>query len=63
MQLNWANRFLQIDEGFVENDLETNLVRDKLARLTSAVNGFIDQLTPTSSEDVMKAACDGLVWP
>lgn len=51
----------QIDEGFADNDLETNLVRDKLARLASTVNGLIEQLVPSSPDYALREACDGLV--
>ncbi|KAG9000575.1 hypothetical protein FRB90_011783 [Tulasnella sp. 427] len=53
--------FAEIDEGFVDNDLETNLVRDKLARLCSTVNNLIEQLTPSSPDYVMRDACDGMI--
>lgn len=53
--------FAEIDEGFIDNDLETNLVRDKLARLCSTVNNLIEQLTPSSPDYVMRDACDGML--
>ncbi|KAG8897651.1 hypothetical protein FRB99_008009, partial [Tulasnella sp. 403] len=53
--------FAEIDEGFAENDLETNLVRDKLARLCSTVNTLIDQLTPSSPDYLLRDACEGLL--
>lgn len=53
----------QIDEGFAEDDLETNLQRDKYARLCSQVNSLIDQLTPSAPDFQLREACDQLVCP
>jgi hypothetical protein len=53
----------QIDEGFAEDDLEANLQRDKYARLTSAVNELIDELTPAAPDFQLRDACDQLVSP
>ena len=52
---------LQIDEGFAEDDLEANLQRDKYARLTTAVNQLIDELTPSAPDFQLRDACDQLV--
>ena len=54
-------RPLQIDEGFAEDDLEANLQRDKYARLTTAVNQLIDELTPSAPDFQLRDACDQLV--
>jgi hypothetical protein len=54
-------RLPQIDEGFAEDDLEANLQRDKYARLTSAVNELIDELTPAAPDFQLRDACDQLV--
>lgn len=51
----------QIDEGFAEDDLEANLQRDKYARLTTAVNLLIDELTPSAPDFQLRDACDQLV--
>jgi hypothetical protein len=51
----------QIDEGFAEDDLEANLQRDKHARLTTAVNQLIDELTPSAPDFQLRDACDQLV--
>jgi len=51
----------QIDEGFSEDDLESNLLRDKYARLTNTVNQLIDQLTPSAPDFQLRDACDQLV--
>jgi hypothetical protein len=51
----------QIDEGFAEDDLEANLQRDKYARLTTAVNQLIDELTPSAPDFQLRDACDQLV--
>jgi aminoglycoside/choline kinase family phosphotransferase len=56
-------RLSQIDEGFAEDDLEANLQRDKYARLTSAVNELIDELTPSAPDFQLRDACDQLVSP
>ncbi|KAG8995688.1 hypothetical protein FRB94_008863 [Tulasnella sp. JGI-2019a] len=53
--------FAEIDEGFADNDLETNLVRDKFARLCSTVNTFIEGLEPTAPDYALREACDGLL--
>lgn len=53
--------FLQIDEGFAEDDLETNLQRDKNARLCNMVNQLIDELTPSAPDFQLRDACDQLV--
>ncbi|KAG8969493.1 hypothetical protein FRC03_002354, partial [Tulasnella sp. 419] len=53
--------FAEIDEGFVDNDLETNIVRDKHARLCSTVNNLIDELLPTAPAYALRDACDGLL--
>lgn len=52
---------LQIEEDFVEDDLETNLQRDKHARLCNLVNQLIDQLTPTSPDYTLRDVCTQLV--
>ena len=51
----------QIDEGYAEDDLEANLQRDKHARLTTAVNQLIDELTPSAPYFQLWDACDQLV--
>ncbi|KDQ11479.1 hypothetical protein BOTBODRAFT_177313 [Botryobasidium botryosum FD-172 SS1] len=52
--------FAEIDEGFAENDLETNLYRDKHARLCASVNQFIEELRPGGPDFVLREACDQL---
>lgn len=52
---------MQIDEGFAEDDLETNLQRDKHARLCSMVNQLIDELTPSAPDFQLRDACDQMV--
>jgi hypothetical protein len=51
----------QIDEGFAEDDLEANLQRDKYARLTTAVNLLIDELTSSAPDFQLRDACDQFV--
>ncbi|KAH7885180.1 hypothetical protein F5I97DRAFT_1883246 [Phlebopus sp. FC_14] len=53
--------FAEIDEGFAEDDLETNLQRDKHARLCSMVNQLIDELTPSAPDFQLRDACDQLI--
>ncbi|KAG2092487.1 uncharacterized protein F5147DRAFT_822346 [Suillus discolor] len=50
-----------IDEGFAEDDLETNLQRDKNARLCNMVNQLIDELTPSAPDFQLRDACDQLI--
>jgi hypothetical protein len=54
-------RAAQIDEGFAEDDLETNLQRDKHARLCSTVGQLLDELTPAAPDFQLRDACDQLV--
>ena len=51
----------QIDEGFAEEDLESNLQRDKYARLCNTVNQLIDELTPSAPDFQLREACDQIV--
>ena len=51
----------QIDEGFAEEDLESNLQRDKYARLCNTVNQLIDELTPSAPDFQLRDACEQLV--
>ncbi|CAL1713540.1 unnamed protein product [Somion occarium] len=53
--------FAEIDEGFAEEDLESNLQRDKYARLCNTVNTLIDELTPSAPDFQLREACDQLV--
>ncbi|KIY52431.1 Pkinase-domain-containing protein [Fistulina hepatica ATCC 64428] len=53
--------FAEIDEGFAEDDLETNLQRDKYARLCNTVNQLIDELTPSAPDFQLRDACDQLI--
>ncbi|EAU85791.2 STE/STE11/cdc15 protein kinase [Coprinopsis cinerea okayama7 len=53
--------FAEIDEGFDEDDLESNLQRDKHARLCNAVNQLIDELTPSAPDFQLRDACDQLL--
>lgn len=51
----------QIDEGFSDDDLESNLQRDKHARLCNTVNQLIDELTPSAPDGQISNACGQLV--
>ncbi|GJJ15641.1 hypothetical protein Clacol_009919 [Clathrus columnatus] len=53
--------FAEIDEGFAEDDLETNLVRDKHARLCATVNRLVEELVPSSPDYALRDACDQLL--
>ncbi|EKM49713.1 uncharacterized protein PHACADRAFT_214230 [Phanerochaete carnosa HHB-10118-sp] len=53
--------FADIDEGFAEEDLESNLQRDKYARLCNSVNLLIDELTPSAPDFQLREACDQLL--
>ncbi|KAF8318953.1 kinase-like protein, partial [Clavulina sp. PMI_390] len=53
--------FAEIDEDFVEDDLETNLQRDKHARLCSLTNNLIDQLLPNAADYTLRDVCSQLL--
>ncbi|KAF7767933.1 hypothetical protein Agabi119p4_7176 [Agaricus bisporus var. burnettii] len=53
--------FAEIDEGFSEDDLDTNLQRDKHARLCNAVNQLVDELTPSAPEFQLQNACNQMI--
>ncbi|KIJ54808.1 hypothetical protein M422DRAFT_240892 [Sphaerobolus stellatus SS14] len=53
--------FAEIDEGFDEDDLEANLVRDKHARLCAMVNKLIEELVPNAPDYALREACDQLL--
>ncbi|PCH40431.1 kinase-like protein [Wolfiporia cocos MD-104 SS10] len=53
--------FAEIDEGFAEEDLESNVQRDKYARLSNIVTQLIDELTPSAPDFQLREACDQLL--
>ncbi|KAH8830757.1 hypothetical protein DL96DRAFT_1594203 [Flagelloscypha sp. PMI_526] len=53
--------FAEIDDHLAEDDLETNLQRDKYARLCGTVNGLIDEFTPAAPDFQLREACDSLI--
>ncbi|OSX57176.1 hypothetical protein POSPLADRAFT_1050231 [Postia placenta MAD-698-R-SB12] len=53
--------FAEIDEGFAEDDMESNLQRDKYARLSNTVTQLIDELTPSAPDFQLREACDQLL--
>src|ERR1700730_8849307 len=55
------DRHLQIDEDFKEDDLETNLLRDKHARLCILTNSLIDKLLPGAPDFTLRDVCGQLV--
>jgi len=52
---------LQIDEDFKEDDLETNLLRDKHARLCILTNSLVDRLLPGAPDFTLRDVCGQLV--
>jgi hypothetical protein len=52
--------FAQLEEGFDEMDLETNIARDKFARLVTLVEGLVGSLKVTQPEDYLQDIVDQL---
>jgi hypothetical protein len=52
--------FAQLEEGFDEMDLETNIARDKFARLVTLVEGLVGSLKVSQSEDYLEDIVDQL---
>ncbi|TIB38193.1 hypothetical protein E3P86_01771 [Wallemia ichthyophaga] len=53
--------FAQIEDDFAENDLESNLVRDRHARLCAMVAELVDQLEAGKSEEKLNEMLDELL--
>lgn len=53
--------FAELEEGFDEMDLETNVARDKYARLCTLVEGLVGSLKVTQPEDILAAIADQLM--
>ena len=53
--------FADIVDDFVEDDLESNLVRDKFARLCSTVADLVDKLKPDAPDYALRECCDQIV--
>ncbi|KAF8333555.1 uncharacterized protein EI90DRAFT_3145216 [Cantharellus anzutake] len=53
--------FAEIDEEFAENDLETNLIRDRFARLCALISQLVDQLVPTAADYTLREICHQLL--
>ncbi len=53
--------FAEMEDTFEENDVETNLIRDKQAMLSSTINEAIEQLRPDANEDALTEAGENLV--
>lgn len=53
--------FAQLEEGFDEMDLETNIARDKHARVVTLVEGLVGSLKLTQPEDVLEEIVDQLL--
>jgi hypothetical protein len=45
--------FAQLEEGFDEMDLETNIARDKYARLRNQIEGLVSSLKTSQDDDVL----------
>jgi hypothetical protein len=58
-----ADPFAEIDDDFSlgEDDLESQLLRDKRATLCSSVGRIVDLLEPSTPSNQLKEACDELV--
>jgi hypothetical protein len=52
--------FAQLEEGFDEMDLETNIARDKFARLVTLVEGLVGSLKVSQPEDYLQDIVDQL---
>ncbi|CAC9892989.1 unnamed protein product [Aureobasidium pullulans] len=52
--------FAQLEEGFDEMDLETNIARDKFARLVTLVEGLVGSLKVSQPEDYLEDIVDQL---
>lgn len=53
--------FAQLEEGFDEMDLETNIARDKHARIVTLVEGLVGSLKLTQPEDILEEIVDQLM--
>lgn len=53
--------FAEMEDTFEQNDVGTNLMRDKQAMLSSTVNDAIEQLHPDATNEVLAAAGEDLV--
>lgn len=53
--------FAQLEEGFDEMDLETNIARDKHARLRNQVEGLVSSLKTSQDEDLLAEISDQLL--
>ena len=55
---------LQIEESYEDDgDLETNLLREEHARLSSAIANMVDELQPSAPDFALGDACDQIVSP
>ena len=53
--------FAQLEEGFDEMDLETNIARDKHARVVTLVEGLVGSLKLSQPEDILEEIVDQLM--
>lgn len=53
--------FAELEEGFDEMDLEANVARDKYARLCTQVEGLVDSLKTTQSDNLLADIAEQLL--
>ncbi|KAJ9117782.1 hypothetical protein QFC20_000061 [Naganishia adeliensis] len=53
--------FAEIEDSFTAFDVEANLIRDKNAMICGSINRMIDDLQPSSPEEVLREASQGLL--
>lgn len=53
--------FAQLEQGFDEMDLETNIARDKHARVVTLVEGLVGSLKLSQPEDILEEIVDQLM--
>lgn len=53
--------FAQLEQGFDEMDLETNIARDKHARVVTLVEGLVSSLKLSQPEDILEDIVDQLM--
>ena len=53
--------FAQLEEGFDETDLETNVARDKYARLCTQVEGLVGSLKMSQADDTLAELSESLL--
>jgi hypothetical protein len=54
--------FASLEQGFDEMDLQTNIARDRHARLSMLVEGLVSSLKTTQAEETLSDVSEQLVW-